>query len=425
MIREAFSLLLSAALPLAACTTAPAAPSAPVVQAAAPAALSAPGFYDFETQLAVREQNPVDETFLASVRDFSAQTTAGLLTGRENACYSPASLYFALALSAAGAAGNTETQLLRLLGAPDADTLTQNCANLYRLLYTDNEVGKMQIANALWMESGAEFAPAFLQTASEDFYASLYTADLDAPATVTAMEQWVADHTGGKIQPAIEPTPDTMLYLMNTIYLSAEWTDLFDADENTVGPFRCADGTTPDATYMHRKTLSSFVRGDGYLAAGLSLKSQGSVTFVLPDEGVTPADLLTPERLSAILAGGTEEQKKYGHVTWTVPKFSYDSKLDLKPMLQACGVTDLFDAERADLSDMTALKPAFLSAASQQTYIGVNEQGVEAAAYTELAYAGSAAPEDRADMRLDRPFLYIIKAANGTPLFIGVCANPA
>lgn len=421
MIRETLSLLLSAVLPL---LSAPAAPPSSVTQAAAPAALSAPAFDDFYAQRAIWDQNPVDETFLASIRGFSAQTTAGLLTGQENACYSPASLYFALSLSAAGAAGNTETQLLDLLSASDVDTLTQNCGNLYRVLYTDNEVGKMQIANALWMESGAEFTPAFLQTASEDFYASLYTADLDAPATVTAMEQWVADHTGGKIQPTIQPTPDTILYLMNTIYLTDQWTALFDADENTVEPFHCADGTTPDATYMHRKTLSSFVRGDGYLAAGLSLKSQGSVTFVLPDEGVAPADLLTPERLSAILAGGTEEQQKYGHVTWTVPKFSYDSKLDLKPMLQACGVTDLFDAERADLSDMTSLKPAFLSGASQQTYIGVNEQGVEAAAYTELSYAGSAAPEDQADMRLDRPFLYIIKATNDTPLFIGVCANP-
>lgn len=156
MIRETLSLLLSAVLPL---LSAPAAPPSSVTQAAAPAALSAPAFDDFYAQRAIWDQNPVDETFLASIRDFSAQTTAGLLTGQENACYSPASLYFALSLSAAGAAGNTETQLLDLLGASNVDTLTQNCGNLYRVLYTDNEVGKMQIANALWMENGAEFAP--------------------------------------------------------------------------------------------------------------------------------------------------------------------------------------------------------------------------------------------------------------------------
>ena len=76
MIRETLSLLLSAVLPL---LSAPGAPASSVTQAAAPAALSAPAFDDFYAQRAIWDQNPVDETFLASIRDFSAQTTAGLL----------------------------------------------------------------------------------------------------------------------------------------------------------------------------------------------------------------------------------------------------------------------------------------------------------------------------------------------------------
>lgn len=420
MIREILSLALSALLPLGAAAT----PSPEVVQAAAPAALEAPAFDDFDARYALRMQNPVSEEFLAAVDAFSAQTASGLLDGKENACYSPASLYFALALSAAGARGETQAQLLDVLGAPDADTLAAECASLYRLLYTDNEMGTLQISNALWMQAGTPFAPAFLQTASEDFYASLFTADLNAPATIAAMEAWVSEHTGGKIQPTIEPDPDTILYLMNTIYLKDEWTDLFDEAENTVGPFYRADGGAQDAAYMHRETLSSFVRGDGYLAAGLGLKNQGSVTFVLPDEGTALAALLTPARLAAILSGGTAEQQKYGRVSWSVPKFAYESKFDLKAMLQHCGVTDVFDEKRADLSGMTSMPDAFLSSAIQQTYIAVNEQGVEAAAYTELGYAGRGMPMDEAEMNLNRPFLYILRAANGAPLFLGVCAAP-
>jgi len=34
-------------------------------------------------------------------------------------------------------------------------------------------------------------------------------------------------------------------------------------------------------------------------------------------------------------------------------------------------------------------------------------------------------PKDKAEMILNRPFIYGIAAANGTLLFIGVCMNPA
>ncbi len=422
MIQEMLSLLLSVTLPLGAVYAPAGSLPDSVTQAAAPAALSAPAFEDFDAAFDIREQNPVSDEFLAAVDEFSAQTAAGLLTGAENACYSPASLYFALALTASGAAGDTQSQLLDLLGAEDAASLTQSCSNLYRLLYTDNEIGALQIANALWMEETAAFMPDFTQTASSDFYAWLYTADLNAPATVTAMEQWVSEHTGGKIQPIIEPSADSILYLMNTIYLKDEWTDLFDETENTVEPFYLADGSSQNATYMHREDIGSFVRADGYLSASLGLKNLGWVTFVLPDEDTPLSSLLTRESLAAILSD--ENAVSSGRILWSVPKFTYDSKLDLKAMLQGCGVTDLFDAERADLSAMTTAQPAYLASATQQTYIDVNEKGVEAAAYTELGYAGSSLPEGTAEMKLDRPFLYILTASNGTPLFIGVCAQP-
>ena len=52
-------------------------------------------------------------------------------------------------------------------------------------------------------------------------------------------------------------------------------------------------------------------------------------------------------------------------------------------------------------------------------------KGRRAAAFTRLGY-GLGGPEQKyADMILNRPFIFAIYTGNGTPLFMGVCRNPA
>ncbi|MDD6888043.1 MAG: serpin family protein, partial [bacterium] len=59
-------------------------------------------------------------------------------------------------------------------------------------------------------------------------------------------------------------------------------------------------------------------------------------------------------------------------------------------------------------------------------HIGIDEKGVEAAAFTRIDVSGAANVEPpHVEMTLDRPFLYAVTAANGALLFIGVVGNPA
>ena len=80
----------------------------------------------------------------------------------------------------------------------------------------------------------------------------------------------------------------------------------------------------------------------------------------------------------------------------------------------------------ADFSGMTDI-PAHISRVLQESYIGVDENGVEAAAYTLVAMAkGAAIPVERkkVDFHLTRPFLYAIESRDGTLLFIGTVTEP-
>ncbi len=67
----------------------------------------------------------------------------------------------------------------------------------------------------------------------------------------------------------------------------------------------------------------------------------------------------------------------------------------------------------------------FASNINQQTYISIDEKGVEASAFTKMDLATSGAPNDNEiKMILNRPFIFAITNNSGAILFIGICHNP-
>lgn len=396
----------------------------PLNEVAYPAAV---GFEDFEALRAIREQNAIDDAFLAAMDDFAWNSAVAVLaTGRGNANYSPLSLYLALSLAATGAQGQTQQEMLSLLGVADGSKLAAQCAALYRLLYTDNEIGSLKIANSLWLDDEVQGAPVsfkrdFLEAATKDFFASVYRADFAAEATAQAMADWVTDNTNGKLTPAFPTDPSQVMSILNTVYFYDEWTDAFRENATKAGTFHAASGDVT-VDFMNRTTLAGFIRGKNFTRAMLGLKNGGRMLFILPDAGVDVYDLLqNDDAVREAFQGGADD---YGEVIWSVPKFGYGCKYDLADALQRLGMATAFDAEAADFSRVTDSR-VWISKVRQETHIAIDEKGVEAAAFTEIGYAGAGMPQGRAEMILDRPFLYGIVAGNGTLLFMGVCADPS
>ena len=133
------------------------------------------------------------------------------------------------------------------------------------------------------------------------------------------------------------------------------------------------------------------------------------MVFVLPDEGVSPRELLAdPEFLGSLDVYG--DDGIYGEVQWSVPKFDVGSDLDLKSTLAGLGITSVLDAAAADFSPLTGTEPVWLDQAEQIARVQVDEQGIVAAAVTLLGL-GDGAPEVDPRicvMDLDRPFLFVI-----------------
>ncbi len=377
---------------------------------------------DYDTRSEIREKNPVEESFLSAVQGFAWRTSSVFLKDKkENVNYSPLSLYYALSLAASGAEGETAAELLCLLGVEDQEQLSSQCSNLYRLLYADNKIGKCKIANSLWLSKDITFQPDYVKNAAEKFYAPAYYVDFADKKTTEAMAKWIADNTNGVLQPELKENTESLMTILNTIYYKNEWVDCFDKDKTKTDTFYLSDGSTVECDYMNRTYNSAgFSKGTNYTMSRLSLKYFGSMVFILPDEGVSLDELLEEEKLKEIFEA---EDNGYGEVVWQVPKFDFGSKFDMAKELQALGVRDAFDEKEADFSRITE-EMAYISDIRQETHISIDEKGVEAAAFTQIDYAGAGLPQDRADMILNRPFLYAIETFDGIPIFIGICENP-
>lgn len=380
-------------------------------------------FGDYETQNKIKNANPVQDKFYNAIKLFSYKTAAQIFLNKdENMFYSPMSLYYALSLVTAGTKGETQAELLNLLGVSDTQTLAEQCGNLYRLLYTDNQISQLRIANSLWLSNHFKYKDQYLKTAVKDYYASLFSVDFTSTDAGKAMSKWVAENTKGTLDYDNAPPNDQQIMsILNTIYFYDQWTDGFEASITEKDVFTLANGKTVLCDFMHAHNMQGYSVGKGYTRSSLGLKENGSMVFILPDEGVDVSELLSdPNKIQEIFNGG---KGSYGDVYWQVPKFSYGTTLQLNKILKSLGVHAAFERGKADFTEITD-STAWISDVKQKTRISIDEKGVEASAYTEVTFDTLAAPDGRAYMFLNRPFIYGITSNDGTLLFMGVCNNP-
>lgn len=398
---------------------------APLAQVIYPKAYA---FDDYDSMGRVRDENPVANNTIKAINNFAYKTGSLILKeGAGNKNYSPLSLYYALALATTGAESETEKELLDLLGIPDSKTLSIESGNLYRQLYKDNKIGKFRIANSIWLGNKINgepvtFKDSFIENATKNFYASSYNVNFADSETGKAMGKWISENTNGTLSPEIKTNPEQILSIINTVYFYDQWINRFDKDKTLEDRFYLLDGKEVKVDFMNQ-TLGSagFTKDKNFTRSSLALKNGGEMIFILPDQGVSPYELLSsPEEIEGIFEEGEDY---YGEVVWKIPKFSFDSEFKLKDHLKELGVKEAFNPD-ADFTGITD-NMAYISDIHQETYISIDEEGVEASAFTQIDYVGSGQPEGRAEMVLDRPFIYGITAPNGNLLFIGICSNPA
>jgi serpin B len=183
--------------------------------------------------------------------------------------------------------------------------------------------------------------------------------------------------------------------------------------------------------FMRRADENTLYEGKGFRAAGVDLSGGGMMYFLLPDEGLTPEELLSKKEALAFLLGPTGRGNTDGGqvlLNLAVPEFDVSAETDLIFRLQELGVTAVFDPERSDFSPLTTDTEASItvSKADHGARVTLDEKGISGAAYTILEATKAGLPEEleEVELTLDRPFLFVITNNDGLPLFVGVVNEP-
>ncbi len=365
--------------------------------------------------------------------DFYGRTMTQYLSGgTENRVYSPLNVYMALAMLAEVTDGDSRGQILDLLGVENVEELRALSSALWNANYRADSTTTSILASSLWLDKDLTYDRETLERLAEVYYASSYTGKMGSAEFNRTLQGWLDRQTGGLLKEAaqgVELTPETVLALASTLYYKVRWADEFQKGNNVTDVFRSPAGDVT-AVYMRQSDDGTYYYGEKFSAIRRSFKVGGSMWFILPDEGYTPEDLLNDPEAMAFLSdaaarSGWEKTKRL-IIHQSIPKFDVTAEADLMAGLKALGVTDVFDAGRADFTP--ALPGAEDVAVSQVTHaarVTIDEEGCTAAAFTVMPMAGAAQPPDEeVDFTLDRPFLFLVESSSGQALFAGVVNQP-
>ncbi len=365
---------------------------------------------------------------------FALELYAKLSREAGNLFLSPYSISTALAMTYAGAWGETEAQMAKVLhlGKNDKDLH----AAFGKLVADLNAAGKekgyqLSVANALWAQQDYKFLKDYTDLVAASYGAGLNLVDFKGAteAVRQTINAWVEKQTQDKIKELLKPgvlNALTRLVLTNAIYFKGDWASQFKKEATKDEPFTLTGGKKVNVPMMNQ--AAKFRYGETPAAQVLELpyvKEDLSMIMLLPKKADGLAEL--EQAMNAKTLADWTMRMRIREVIVSIPRFKMTCEFSLNGVLQELGMTDAFTDGKADFSGMDGSRYLSISAVVHKAFVDVNEEGTEAAAATAVVVALTAAVprEEPVVFRADHPFVFIIRDnRTRSVLFIGRVADP-
>jgi serpin B len=366
---------------------------------------------------------------------FAFDLYARARAGDGNVCFSPYSVSNALAMTFAGARGETAAQMSRVLHLPfGGERLHSAFATVISDLNGPRSARKAElaVANALWPQTGFPIDPTFRSIVQKQYGAGLQPLDFATRPEKAriAINGWVEQQTRDRIKDLIPEGvigSRTRLVLTNAIYFKGDWMHAFREADTRKETFKLSGGRDiGNVPLMHQQRLLRFLDGGDFRALELPYRdNELSMIVLLPNavDGLRALEqTLTPETVANWLDRMTDYD-----VDVTLPRFKVTAQFQLAEALAHLGMPLAFSSE-ANFTGIAPAPPLQLSAVIHKAFVEVNEKGTEAAAATAATMQlTSLQPprQPRAVFRADHPFVFVIRDnATGSLLFVGRVVNP-
>jgi len=346
-----------------------------------------------------------------------------------NMFYSPYSISAALAMTYEGAEGQTADEIKSVFHFPEDNTLRPNFAAIYNDINKENENYELKTGNALWIQQDFPFLQEYI-SGVENYYggkAAMLDFVKETEKSRKTINNFIEEQTNDKIKdliPAGFLDQTTRLVLTNAIYFKGIWEWEFDKADTRDGIFRITPDDTVETPIMHmnpEEAKFNYAETEDLQILELSYKGDKiSMLILLPTENLDAIEpILTVEKLNEYKS----QMKETKIDSISLPKFEFDTKYFMKDILISLGMPTAFSSI-ADFSGMTGEKDLYISNVIHQAYVGVDEEGTEAAAATAVVMKLTAMMPTNV-FRADHPFIFIIQEKEtGNILFFGRVVDP-
>lgn len=381
------------------------------------------------------------KTIAESAEEFAADFASIAYKSYEdnaNFAVAPVSVYMALSLAAQCADGNTRSEILSVLGVT-YEQLVSGFSDYYRSLFAEYKsdggiIGTITFSNSVWLDNSTRVKQDCVDILADKFSCYSYHAGFydDNKAANLAVREFVKDNTRGLIDKDFRLSEDTLFALINTLYIKDVWND-FGEDLSLTKPYEFVNY---DKSKTITKLLQGYYRagkvqeGEGYKTFFTSTYNGNKIKFILPDDRYTVDDIFNAQNLAQINSikdyMSIDEVNKIRYNTRCLfPEFSAEYDNDIKALLKAMGINDMFSNRDCNYATLT-YDGAYCSRVIHTTKLEVDKSGMEGAAVTIIANDATSVPlgkeyeEVYEDFILDRAFAFILTDRYDNTLFSGV-----
>lgn len=344
----------------------------------------------------------------------------------KNYVFSPIAVYYALCLLAQTTAGETKREILDVLNVGEEELLSR--ANIIYDAFNEGDI--LSLNSSLWLNNAHRFNEDAIEQIGINNNSTIEIGYMGDKEFDDKLHDWLNKNTGGLLKDNVDSisfTGDTLMELFSAIYLKGSWTDHFNKNETSIKTFHVDDSNEVECEFMNRTFSDVVLIGEKFKVVKIHITGIGTMSFFLPNEGYAPNDICDDEELISYLEGRQDcLTRGMFNINLSLPKFDVKADGDLLTQLKKLGIRKAMDMYEADFSIISDEKDLCLAKANQASRIKIDENGIEAASYVEMAVLMKGIPfmaETEIDMIFDRPFMFVVER-ECMPLFVGTITNP-
>lgn len=335
---------------------------------------------------------------------------------------SPVSAYLTFAQLANGAEGKTRDKIAEVLGfsSSDIDEINKLNERVMNQLLTVDRNTTTNLANSIWTNPDMYLIDDF-RSASDLYYNAEIKKTNDLTFT-NDLNEWCKENTDMNIPNFIEDidaAPD--FALCSAIYFKGRWAqaDQMDILKMAVDNYTDGNGNISIIKYMRNKKDFRYGETETIQKCGLRYGNTAYIaTFIIPKDGVTM------EQAFDALANG-----EWGLITChnydtvvdlSLPCFKIESMISLEDMAEGLGLSDIFNNQDADFSNITK-SGTIVQMAKQRASIEVNEKN--APIWPGFIPDVTTESDHNVIMKFNRPFIYVVHEESTGAVLLAGCVN--